>query len=202
MLRGHAGGRGAAYFLRYQGQEWVLRHYRRGGLVARLLQDQYIGWRLEKSRSWLEWRLLAGLYAKGLPVPKSVAACVNRGSGFYRADLITRRIPNTQPLAQHLKRGPLDADVWAAVGNCLQRFHDLGVYHADLNANNILLDDQSRVYLIDFDRGELRRPGKWKRNNIHRLGRSLRKLKGLSPVFYFETMDWLSLLQGYESGGI
>ena len=34
-------GRGAALFISHAGQDWVLRHYRRGGLVGRLLEDHF-----------------------------------------------------------------------------------------------------------------------------------------------------------------
>ena len=37
-----AGGRGAVAFLRDGERRWVLRHYRRGGLVARVLDDTYL----------------------------------------------------------------------------------------------------------------------------------------------------------------
>ena len=37
------GGRGTVAFVRTRdGQRWVLRHYRRGGLIARLVADRYL----------------------------------------------------------------------------------------------------------------------------------------------------------------
>ena len=181
-------------------QQWVLRHYRRGGWVAKLLNDQFVGWDLDKSRSWVEWRLLADLYAKGFPVPRPVAAGVCKCFGYYRCDLITQRIPNAQTLADLLKQGSLPPAVWVDIGACLRRFHDAGVYHADLNANNILLDDQRRVYLIDFDRGRLRREGSWRQSNVNRFERSLRKIAGLSVAFHYGAEDWRSFMDGYRLG--
>ncbi len=197
LLVGRALGRGEAHFFRYQGRQWVLRHYRRGGLIAKLLHDQFAGWRLEGSRSWAEWRLIADLYAKGLPVPRPVAAGVRRRFGVYRADLVTERIANTQTLGRLLQKAPLPAEIWSEIGACVRRFHEHGVYHADLNANNILLDDQFQVYLIDFDRGRLRRPGGWQKSNVDRLERSLHKLKRISANFHFDGENWQSLMQGY-----
>ncbi len=51
-------GRGAAWFIEQEGDCWVLRHYRRGGLVARFNRDIYLGWRAGATRSLAEWDLL------------------------------------------------------------------------------------------------------------------------------------------------
>jgi hypothetical protein len=46
--------------------QWVLRHYRRGGAVARrLLADRYVWAGEERVRAFAEWRLLARLHASG-----------------------------------------------------------------------------------------------------------------------------------------
>ncbi|KPJ93997.1 MAG: hypothetical protein AMJ55_07075, partial [Gammaproteobacteria bacterium SG8_15] len=39
---GFAEGRGTTFFVQYAGEDYVLRHYRRGGFIARLSTDQYI----------------------------------------------------------------------------------------------------------------------------------------------------------------
>ena len=93
-------------------------------------------------------------------------------------------------------------DVWQTIGACIRRFHDASVYHADLNARNILIDSQSKlVYLIDFDKGCIRHLGEsWKASNLARLQRSLLKFKSLNQVFYFDQQNWDALLDGYNSG--
>lgn len=198
FLVGKALGRGEAYFFQHEGSEWVLRHYRRGGLVAKFFSDHYLGMNPDHSRSWREWRLLAALYAQGLPVPRPVAASVTPRFGVYRADLITERLADTRTLTDLLKKAPQPEAVWLFVGRCIRRFHEANVFHADLNANNILLDGQGRVYLIDFDRGFFRRPGPWKESNLARLLRSLKKNQNRLPGFHFNNGDWPLLLQGYR----
>jgi len=198
VLNGKAQGRGEAWFIRYRGHSWVLRHFRRGGLVGRFVNDCYFGWNLERTRAWAEWRLLDDLYCKGLPVPRPVAAAVQRGFGFYRADLLTELIPDSQSLSARLTVEPQSEDFWKELGVCLRRFHDEGVYHADLNAKNILIDACSQVFLIDFDRGAFRPPGAWMQNNLQRLKRSLLKMKGVTESFYFEETEWQLLLEGYD----
>ena len=190
------GGRGAAWMLKHGKDEWVLRHYRRGGVPGRFVRDRYLWIGLESSRPWWEWRLLDALYREGLPVPQPVAARVQRSGLLYGGDLITRRIPAARNLAERLASSE---DVsWTAIGRCLRRFHDAGVCHADLNAHNILLDDSGGIYLIDFDRGTRRGAGPWKQMNLSRLKRSLDKLSGADG---FNLKAWGALLEGYGRVG-
>jgi len=198
-ITGQALGRGAAWFIKKGSIEWVLRHYRRGGLVARVMADQYLWTGLERTRAWREWRLLLDMYQSGLPVPPPVAARVERHGLFYRADLLTVKIPNTQSLAQRLSTAYLDFSVWRKIGLIIARFHQAGICHADLNANNILLDDQDRVFIIDFDRGTQRERGAWEKANIDRLLRSLLKLHRLSgEKLYFKQSDWQVLSRTWQ----
>jgi 3-deoxy-D-manno-octulosonic acid kinase len=90
---------------------------------------------------------------------------------------------------------------WRAVGRCIRRFHDQGVYHADLTANNILIDGAERVSIIDFDRGGLRVPGLWRAANLSRLKRSLTKICGELPPDRFGPVDWAALEDAYGAGG-
>jgi 3-deoxy-D-manno-octulosonic acid kinase len=196
---GSAQGRGETAFVGDGSYEYVLRHYRRGGLPGRLVRDRYLWVGLERTRAWREWRLTAELYRLGLPVPRPVAARVEREGLLYSADLVTVRIPEARSLAQVLHDGPLPEAQWQAIGACIRRFHAAGVDHADLNAHNILLAGEE-VFLIDFDRGRLRAPGRWQRHNLARLLRSLRKLYNESLDIAFTDADWHFLLAGYGDG--
>lgn len=172
------GGRGAAWFIRRDEGDWVLRHYRRGGLVARISRDRYL-WAGEASvRSVAEFRLLQRLRELGLPVPRPIAAMYWRRGLGYGAGLIVERIASARPMTMLLDDG--DRAEWAQIGATIARFHHQGVEHADLNANNILLGE-AQVCLIDFDRGRLHAGnsgGAWQQANLDRLARSLRKLGG------------------------
>ena len=192
------GGRGSAWVLRRGGDEWVLRHYRRGGLPGRFIRDLYLWTGLEATRAWREWRLLHSLYKEGLPVPQPVAAQVVRSGPSYRADLITRRIPGASSVAERIAAGEESRIPWGEAGRTVRRFHDAGVYHADLNAHNLLLDGEARVYLIDFDRGARRGGGAWKAVNLARLRRSLDKVAGSADVI---APAWAAFLDGYGGRG-
>lgn len=192
-------GRGSAWFVGSAAHPWVLRHYRRGGFIARISQDRY-GWCGEnRVRAFAEWRLLHHLAGHGLDVPKPVAAFYRREGLTYRCDLLTERISRAQPLSEALQGGALAAPVWCAVGATIARLHRQGVDHADLNAHNILLDAAGTVSVIDFDRGKLRAPGAWTSRNLARLERSLRKIAATLPPDRFTAASWEELLAGYRT---
>ena len=204
LVHGSAQGRGTTHFVEIAGKDCVLRHYRRGGMVAKLMGDRYWRGTLPESRAWREWHLLADLSEQGLPVPLPVAARVLTSGPFYQADIIMQRLSGTHSLSQALEAGRLSEAQWQAIGQCIRRFHKAGVYHADLNAHNILLADGSKktddaVWLIDFDKGEIRSAARdWQMANLSRLRRSLEKLSGLHASFYFQEPDWQELMVGWE----
>ena len=200
---GFAEGRGTTFFVQLAGEEYVLRHYLRGGFIARLSLDRYVWAGLRYTRAWREWYLLAQLYANKLPVPQPVAAQVVCQGFTYSADIMTRRIPHAAPLAEILEHHAVSGHTWQEVGRVIRRFHLHGVWHADLNANNVLIDAETQVYLIDFDRGRLRRSSTyWQQANLARLKRSLLKLQAKRENFYFAETDWQFLLEAYASASL
>jgi len=205
-------GRGRAWFISSGGQEFVLRHYCRGGLIAHLSRDRYIWQGLDKTRAWREWRLLALLQDYSLPAPQPVAARVNQMGLLYSADLLTVKIKHSQTLSETLQKQILDDAVWTQIGSTIRQFHDKNIYHADLNAHNILLAESKYVYLIDFDKGIVKSGKAWKNSNLSRLRRSLNKLSSLNKLnpldksggqplsFNFSEDNWQGLLAGYHQG--
>ncbi|MDY6948575.1 MAG: 3-deoxy-D-manno-octulosonic acid kinase [Pseudomonadota bacterium] len=183
------------------GTRWVLRHYRRGGLMAKLSQDRYLWTGAQRTRCFAEWRLLAELRRRGLPVPVPVAAHYTRGVLTYRADLITELLPATRTLTDVITGHELPEAGWRAVGATIAAFHREGVHHADLNANNILLGENvTGVYLLDFDRGRIEARGAWEQVVIARLRRSLEKIKGQRPDVRFGEAQWQWLVAALAAG--
>jgi 3-deoxy-D-manno-octulosonic acid kinase len=198
-ILGQSSGRRAAYFVSLPPHTLVLRHYWRGGMMARLSADRYLWLGEQRTRVLREWQLLQTLHERGLPVPRPAAARLRREGLSYSADLLTLRIPDTDSLAARVGASALSAPLWEAVGRCLRRFHDAGAYHADLNAHNILLDRQDRVFVIDWDRGRLIKPARrWQQANLARLFRSLEKLHRLRAAFHYDQQCRERLLAGYE----
>ncbi len=200
-----AGGRGAARYVHTPVGEAVLRHYRRGGLVAHLSRDRYIWLGAARTRAFREFRLLAALTNAGLPVPAPIAAGYRRGGGVYRADILTKRVESSRTLAEILQADSADPVLAESIGRTIARFHAAGVHHADLNAHNILVDPTGDTWLIDFDRGELRKPAlAWQQATLARLHRSLRKLgadrrQANTGGKSFNQQFWHPLLASYHA---
>jgi 3-deoxy-D-manno-octulosonic acid kinase len=167
------GGRGAAWFVDGEFGAGVLRHYRRGGWAARVSTDGYL-WQGEgRVRSLREFALLRRLHASGLPVPAPIAAWYLRRGWRYRAAILVHRVVGARSLVEAVNAG--DAP-WDAIGAAIAACHREGAHHADLNANNILLDRGGQPWLIDWDRGRVEAaPGAWSSRVLDRLERSLLK---------------------------
>lgn len=195
-----AGGRGSIVLLNHEDRRWVLRHYRRGGLIAKIAADRYFWLGAGRTRSFQEWRLLARLYDLNLPVPRPIAARYLRHGLAYSADLMTEWIPNTRTVAELLIARELDETLLRGVGQTIARFHAAGVHHADLNANNILVRVESdpraiEVFILDFDRGRIRARGAWEQQVLARLRRSFDKISQRAGVA-FDDAQWQALLAG------
>lgn len=197
---GQAKGRGQVVFFSYQEQSFVLRHYRRGGLVGQLFSDdRYFFTGKKRSRPWREFALLGKLNQLGLPAPVPVAIRLIREGLFYRADLITRLIPNARDLSTLLVHQRLSSAVWLQVGRVIRQFHDAGVDHSDLNIHNIMLDENGKIWIIDLDKSCIRKPAfSWQRANLERLYRSLEKERQQLPHWYWLKSDWALLKKGYQ----
>jgi 3-deoxy-D-manno-octulosonic acid kinase len=192
-------GRGNTMIVGDSQYEFVLRHYRRGGLAGRIHRDFYLWLGEERTRAFREWRLLRRLVELGLPVPRPAAARYRRIAFFYTADLLTVCEPGIRALSDRLIDRPASEEFWRTIGRGIQRFHSAGVCHADLNAYNVQVDSADRIFLLDFDRGRLLPAGRWQRQNLARLRRSLRKIKLLEPRVAFSEHNWQQLLRGYSS---
>lgn len=194
-----SGGRGAVFLIDTPLGAAVLRHYRRGGLIARFNEDRYFWHGADSTRAFEEMCLLNLAAHDGLPAPTPLAARYVRDGCYYRADILLRAIGDAETLAARLERAP-SAIPWQGLGATIARFHRVGIDHADLNAHNVLIDGAGRVWLIDFDRGRLRKPGGWSHGNLARLKRSLQKLGAASAVVDFERAAWPALIEAWGEG--
>lgn len=166
------GGRRSAWFVSGEFGRAVLRHYRRGGMVAKLSRKHYVFTGASSTRSFAEFQVMQYLQTQGVRVPTPLAAAYWRSGLFYRAAILIERVENVRTLA-----GSLDAP--AAVAQAIHAMHEADVWHADLNAFNILLDAENRAWLIDFDRATRRTmSAALRRSNMLRLRRSLIKVAG------------------------
>ena len=186
-------------------ERWAMRHYRRGGTIARYLDDLYLA--AGDSRPMRELRASVEARSRGVPTPAVVAGAVYAAGMFYRADIATEFIPNTESLA-HLLFGGSDrrVDVERTLhiaGKVVRTLEDTQVLHPDVSAGNILVRDHGgapEAYVIDLDRCNVltRTASGSPRFMRDRLERSLRKLGELHAV---EVSDagWQALRDGFEA---
>ncbi len=185
LITGQAGaGRGNTFFFTLHGQPLVLRHYRRGGLAQKLSRRHYLYTGLERTRAMREFDILLALHRQQLPVSRPYACQVLRQGPFYQASLVTHWLAGrtlAECLSAEAGSAPT-ADAWLKTGELIARMHAAGVFHADLNAHNIMLDGERAVSLIDFDRAKVRplpagNPASgWCLANVQRLQRSVLKV--------------------------
>ena len=169
------GGRGAAWFVQGPFGDAVLRHYQRGGWMASVSRAAYL-WQGERHvRSLREFAMLRLMAQRSLPVPAPIAACYRRQAWYYQAAILVQRVHQAESFAMRAASQGLHAP-WAAVGAAIGRCHREGAHHADMNANNVLIDVADAVCLIDWDKGVIENaPGAWCSRVLARLQRSLRK---------------------------
>jgi 3-deoxy-D-manno-octulosonic acid kinase len=193
------GGRGGSVKILIDGQVAMLRQYLRGGLIARFLTDQYLWLGKRKTRPWQEWTILKLAKEAALPVPKPLGIRVIRTGFYYRAALMTDFFEDTETLAETLTHNSLSQESWFQLGRLLKQFQVKGFRHADLNANNILMDHQGHFFVIDFDRARMMTAlGDWQWNPLYRLQRSLDKISRTSHLHYGDD-DWQAFMDGYQA---
>jgi 3-deoxy-D-manno-octulosonic acid kinase len=174
-------GRGAVFRATVPGGlRAVVRFYRRGGLLGRVVRETYLG---RPPRPLQELALTAEIRRRGVPTAEVLAARVEGRIG-YRGVLVTVEVPGAIPLIEALRAAPDEGvrrTLAARAGGAVARLHDAGVWHADLNMNNVLVPAEApgALVFVDFDRARLSAgplAAGARRQNLRRLRRSLRKL--------------------------
>jgi len=177
-----AGGRGGTRRVTLaDGRNVMVRAYCRGGLIARVVRDAYLGFR---PRPLHELVVTSEARRRGVAAAEVLAARVE-GRLVYRGTLVTAEVPAAETLLEALRRAPdgtARCALAAAAGRAIGALHAAGVVHADLNATNIVVHAENggrAITLLDFDRARVRAGplGRTaRRRGLRRLARSLAKL--------------------------
>ena len=192
-------GRQSIMRLNVDGQNFIRRHYCRGGVPARITRDKFIFHGIKSSRPYQELHLLQMMWQLNLPTPEPIAARCIVNKLTYTADIIVREIINAKTLAQVLSIQQLQSSVWRKIGKVVRQIHSHDIQHRDLNADNILINESGEIFLIDFDRCVQKKyTEQWGIAGLDRLGRSLNKFKHKNPQFNFEEINFEELLVGYR----
>ena len=137
-------------------------------------------------RKWAEWRNLHRLWKARIPAAKPLAKGNRKGPQAGAFFLLTEQVPGATLKFDSIK----DAII---VGEYAAFLHSRGVYHADLNRNNIILTPQGRLCLIDVQELVFL-PRIPHRLRVHNLGRILSNF-----CYHSEPEPWaVELLKGYN----
>ncbi|WP_028357929.1 3-deoxy-D-manno-octulosonic acid kinase [Brackiella oedipodis] len=187
------GGRNAAWFIQTQQGAAVLRYFRRGGLLAKLIQRHYLWSGVEHCRAFREFAVLAYLHEQKVLVPKVLGAYYQKAWGWCQMALITEQVPKAQPIVVVLQQIQENSALYDLLARqtaiTIHSMHKAGVWHADLNAYNLLFTASEHVYVIDFDKAKrypTAVPASKAHQNLSRLQRSLVKVSGQKGELFWQ----------------
>jgi Lipopolysaccharide kinase (Kdo/WaaP) family len=164
------------------GPELFARRCRRGGMVASLLGDVYVG---ITPRPFDELGVTLDAMRRGIPVAEPMGAMVEwLGPALYRGFFLTRALRG-MTLWEFVRTDDdptVRRHVLEQARTSIATMHDKGLFHADLNLHNLIVTRAGEsfvVMIIDLDKARLFDPPlspSMRHNNIARLMRSARKL--------------------------
>ena len=178
-----AGNRGSAFQIDLgDGLELYARRGRRGGMIASILSDVYVG---IAPRPLNELAVTVEAMKRGIPVAEPMGAMIEWiGPALYRGFFLTRAVRG-MTLWQFIKTDDdptVRNHVLAQARAAIDAMQAKGLFHADLNLHNLLVTqarDSFTVIIIDLDKARLfdaPLSAAKRRTNAQRLLRSARKL--------------------------
>jgi len=133
----------------------VIKAYHRGGILRHINRRTYLGTGMPRSQA--EFERLQHVRKIGVNAPEPLAFAV-RGRILYHAWLATRELAGARPLSAISLDSPrAAAAVMPPVIEQIRRLIQSRIHHVDLHPGNVLVDPESRVYLIDFDKSRISR---------------------------------------------
>lgn len=202
LITNTANGRGLVYFFKVADENVVLRHYKRGGLIAKISSDKFIFRDIAHSRCFEELTVLQHLRKANVNVPVPIGGRVTRQGVFYTADIITGLINDAVELHEILQLKRLSTKAWEAVGVQIRKMHNAQVFHGDINVKNVLLSqsmDTPIAHLLDFDKCNIKQGNAWKEANLLRFKRSLLKQLNKLETYNYSAENWDELLSAYKN---
>ena len=164
------------------GLELFARRGRRGGLIASILSDVYMGM---TPRPLNELAITIEAMRRGIPVAEPMGAMVEWiGPALYRGFFLTRAVRG-MTLWEFVKTDDdptVRTHVLGQARAAIDTMHNKGLFHADLNLHNLLVtqvQESFTVIMIDLDKSQLFDApvsSAKRRANAARLIRSARKL--------------------------
>lgn len=193
------GGRARHALVRVHGEAWVLKAYRRGGVVGRWNSERYWG----AGRFFEELRIAALAERSGVATAEVLALIVEpAGLGSVRAWLVTRFLQDAKPLLAYFG-APAEHVIFRAAGKVVRQMHLANIDHHDLHLGNIMASFDGLLpvaHIVDWDRARLRARGEWNPfSNLSRLWRSVEKGRDRADL-RVQSKAVLAFVRGYFEG--
>lgn len=176
------GNRRSGFLIELDGIELFARRCRRGGMIAPLLSDVYVGL---APRPFNELGVAVEAIKRGIPAAEPMAAMVEWiGPALYRGFFLTRAVRGMTlwEFMQTDDDPTVRRHVLEQARAAVSVMHEKGLFHADLNLHNLLVTragESFTVVIIDLDKARLLDgplSTAMRRSNMARLMRSARKL--------------------------
>jgi tRNA A-37 threonylcarbamoyl transferase component Bud32 len=190
----------------------LVRRFSHGGLLRWLTGSRFS----DPLRPFRELRTSRALAALDVRTPEVVAARARRAAGLgWRLDLVTRRVEGTIDLGRFVamvRRGERERSelrrVLSAAGAFVRRLHDVGLVHADLTPNNMLVETASlargtpRLWIVDLEGARFESPLEEgaRRANLRRLFRFVARREERHGRVLGRA-DFLRFMRGYDPEG-
>ena len=153
----------------------AVKYYHRGGFVRHFIKKRYFKW--GKTRGQKEYELLQKVRRLGINAPEPIAFAY-RGCLFYQSWLVTKEIKQHQTLAKlSLSNKKRTRFVMENVIEQISTLIKNNILHVDLHPGNVIIDNQDRIYILDFDKGDIFLGNKkiLKNRYIRRWNRAIKK---------------------------
>lgn len=186
-------GRGQTLLYSKDGRELVLRHYKRGGFFGKIVKDRFFIFESNAHRALDEFKLLDYMLSKGLPVPKPVIAREIRSTLSVTQDIVIERLNGYKDLSYVISKRELTEAEYTNIGKTIYLFFKENIFHTDLNIRNILINEEGKVAIIDFDKCFCTKLSiDMKKSMINRLLRSFKKelTRDLTKKIYFNEINF------------
>ena len=144
----------------------VIKTYTRGGMINLITKYRYL--RTGTPRCQREFEVMRSVRKLGVSVPKPIAFAY-RGRVSYSCWLATEEVNEPLNLAE-LCRADEDR-CCKAITQLAEQIRILinkQVLHVDLHPGNVLIDRNDRIYIVDFDRAEVKNWSKSKMKGYYR----------------------------------
>lgn len=179
-----AKGRGVVVLTRVADVDVVLRTYRRGGALRRVMPDAF----RSPERAFRELAALAALRASGVPAVEPVAAVARRRGLLWDLRLATVLVDGALPLPAFAARRPAMRRMAAReAGRVVRAAFEAGLVHPDLHPDNLVArvsGERVDVVLLDLDRASVGRPASHAERDamLLRMARYLLRHRDALPV--------------------